>query len=221
MPKPPVSPHPLRDLRTAAGLTQPKLAEYLGVSRDTIVSIENHRLAMSRELALKTRFQFGCGLTHRTDKRCREHYAVTNRAVRTLRRYTKADFEEHRREMKIFNDENFEDFATAAGQCLDLLLRAARRAPSGAVRAICADFEQFVAGVFESYGLAAYLQALLREEWFPRNENLDIERTVRSFPLAPLSTAASFPISAPKKTPGQQRPATGEPKSRAKKVMPK
>jgi len=50
----------LRELRTGAGLSQEKLAAVVGVSRQTIISIEGGRYVPSLELALKFAVQFKC-----------------------------------------------------------------------------------------------------------------------------------------------------------------
>ena len=49
----------LRDRRTEAGLTQAELAEALGVSRQTVISIENGRYLPSLPLAFRIARRFG------------------------------------------------------------------------------------------------------------------------------------------------------------------
>jgi putative transcriptional regulator len=49
----------LRDIRTARGETQADLAEALGVSRQTVISLEGGRYAPSLELALKMAAHYG------------------------------------------------------------------------------------------------------------------------------------------------------------------
>jgi len=50
----------LRETRERLGLTQEKLAEQAGVSRQTVISIEGGRYVPSLELALKLSKLFGC-----------------------------------------------------------------------------------------------------------------------------------------------------------------
>ena len=50
----------LRETRERLGLTQEKLAEQVGVSRQTVISIEGGRYVPSLELALKLSKLFGC-----------------------------------------------------------------------------------------------------------------------------------------------------------------
>ncbi|GIP26274.1 transcriptional regulator [Paenibacillus sp. J23TS9] len=45
--------HRIKNLRSAIGLTQEQLSERVGVSRQTIISIENGRFNPSLELAYK------------------------------------------------------------------------------------------------------------------------------------------------------------------------
>lgn len=45
--------HRIKELRTSSGLTQALLAKQLGVSRQTIISIENGRYSPSLELAYR------------------------------------------------------------------------------------------------------------------------------------------------------------------------
>jgi putative transcriptional regulator len=49
----------VRELRTEAGLSQDALAEQLGVSRQTVISIEVERYNPSLTLAFKIADQFG------------------------------------------------------------------------------------------------------------------------------------------------------------------
>lgn len=51
--------HRIKELRTTSGWTQEQLSEKLGVSRQTIISIENGRYKPSLELAYKTAKLFG------------------------------------------------------------------------------------------------------------------------------------------------------------------
>jgi len=50
----------LREYRTKAGMTQEQLAEAVGVSRQTIISIERGRYVPSLPLALKIVRYFSC-----------------------------------------------------------------------------------------------------------------------------------------------------------------
>ena len=50
----------IRERRTAAGLTQEELAAAMGVSRQTIISIERERYIPSLALALKLARYFDC-----------------------------------------------------------------------------------------------------------------------------------------------------------------
>jgi len=50
----------LREFRTRSNMTQSDLAESVGVSRQTIISIEGGRYVPSLPLALKLARHFGC-----------------------------------------------------------------------------------------------------------------------------------------------------------------
>lgn len=50
----------LKEYREKAGLSQEKLAEKLGVTRQTIISLESNRYVPSLELALKLAKEFKC-----------------------------------------------------------------------------------------------------------------------------------------------------------------
>lgn len=50
----------VKELRTGAGFTQEELADAVGVSRQTIISIERGRYVPSLALALKIARHFGC-----------------------------------------------------------------------------------------------------------------------------------------------------------------
>ena len=52
----------LRDRRSEAGLTQAELAAALGVSRQTVISIESGRYLPSLPLAFRIAGQFGLGI---------------------------------------------------------------------------------------------------------------------------------------------------------------
>ncbi|MFC4597801.1 helix-turn-helix transcriptional regulator [Cohnella hongkongensis] len=52
--------HRIKVLRASFGLTQEQLSERVGVSRQTIISIENGRYNPSLELAYKIAKVFGC-----------------------------------------------------------------------------------------------------------------------------------------------------------------
>jgi len=195
MPRKPSFNHPLRKIRTAAGWTQGKCAEMLGVSRDTIQSVENGRLPMSDELALRVRAQTGCLLTRRTDPDGKERYHVVAGSVESLGTYTREFFEKHRKGMQSWDSEDFQSHVKAVINCVNLLMRAAKRRGGGTALAIEHDLEQFLVKTYESYGLKTYLKALLRDDVLPLfdEEAFDLDLLVRTFPLAPLSTSYSFP----------------------------
>ena len=52
--------HRIKNLRSAIGLTQEQLSKRVGVSRQTIISIENGRFNPSLELAYKIAKVFDC-----------------------------------------------------------------------------------------------------------------------------------------------------------------
>lgn len=52
--------HRIKELRSAFGLTQEQLSEQIGVSRQTIISIESGRYNPSLELAYKIAKVFQC-----------------------------------------------------------------------------------------------------------------------------------------------------------------
>jgi transcriptional regulator with XRE-family HTH domain len=61
MPRPPKSPHPLRDIRSAAGnLTQTAFAELVGVSMPTIQALEGGKLKLTATLAARIAEATGC-----------------------------------------------------------------------------------------------------------------------------------------------------------------
>ena len=55
-----ISKNRLKDYREKAGLSQEKLADKLGVTRQTIISLESNRYVPSLELALKLAKEFKC-----------------------------------------------------------------------------------------------------------------------------------------------------------------
>lgn len=52
--------HRIKELRGIRGWTQEELSEKIGVSRQTVISIENGRYNPSLELAFKIAELFGC-----------------------------------------------------------------------------------------------------------------------------------------------------------------
>ncbi|QAY72082.1 transcriptional regulator [Agromyces protaetiae] len=54
----------LRERRAAAGLSQERLAELLGVSRQTVISIERGRFDPSLDLAFRIAATFGVPIEH-------------------------------------------------------------------------------------------------------------------------------------------------------------
>lgn len=54
--------HRIKELRARFGLTQEQLSEQLGVSRQTVISIENGRYNPSLELAYKIAKAFGLSI---------------------------------------------------------------------------------------------------------------------------------------------------------------
>ena len=54
--------HRIKELRTSFGWTQEQLSKKLGVSRQTIISIENGRYSASLELAYKIAKLFQLGI---------------------------------------------------------------------------------------------------------------------------------------------------------------
>lgn len=58
----PLAKNRLRDFRENQGLSQLQLAESLGVTRQTIISIEGGKYIPSLELALKLSKQFMCSV---------------------------------------------------------------------------------------------------------------------------------------------------------------
>lgn len=67
----------LRVLRREAGLTQQQIADALGMSRETVVAIENNKPSAIEGLKLKT-IQMWCGV-------CRQHHV----RFKTLDRFSK------------------------------------------------------------------------------------------------------------------------------------
>lgn len=119
-------------------------------------------------------------------------YKVVNRSPHTLSEYTSNDFKEHREALREFEEQDFEERAAAASRCIDLILRAAGRRKDATVLAILTDFEQFITKIFETYQLSPQLEGLLRE-WPASGPEIKVDRHLKSFPIAPLSTAWSFP----------------------------
>ena len=195
MPRKPTFDHPVRHLRQAIGHTQTEFARLLGVGRDVIQSIENGRRPLSRNLAFKLRRQTGCVLRYTAgDETGPKAYEVRGLSAATRRKYTKEDFEAHQAILRGFLDEDFGHTIQAASRCVALLLHAAAARNPGTALALCEDFEQFVTSSFESYKLAPNFRGLLQREWADHNPDLDIEVATKNFPIAPLSTAYSFPV---------------------------
>jgi len=62
MPRPPRILKPSRKIREALGLNQSEMGELLGVSRNTVVKLENGQMKMPRTLAYRYRTVTGCDL---------------------------------------------------------------------------------------------------------------------------------------------------------------
>jgi DNA-binding XRE family transcriptional regulator len=62
MTHPPDSTNPAKEIRKALGLSQWRMGELLGVSRDAIEKVENRRMSMPRDLAYRYRAKTGCDI---------------------------------------------------------------------------------------------------------------------------------------------------------------
>jgi len=193
MPRKPASPpHALRHIRQAAGKTQQEFAEILGVSRETILSIELGRMKMPSDLALKVRVETGCCLSEKQGPRGKRVFDVKAIAADTMKPYTPADFHEHRESMSDFYNSNPGELLAvceAAVRAIDLLIHSAQRRGGGVMLAFVKDFEIFLAKSFESFGLAPFFSGYVAEQFGTDGRK---KFAALNFPLAPLSTAFSY-----------------------------
>ena len=195
MPKKPTFHHPLRDIRAVTGLNQKQFGQLVGVSGDTIQSIENGRLSMSKNLAIKIRRQTGCSFERITDDKGQEITTISSRKLDDefqMCPYTKKDFDEHRQALSAI-PEDIGEWVAACKQCLDLLLRAANRRNGGTTLAICEDFQEFAIQTFQNYKLSENLEGLLREEVLPDYPDMDLKLITKNFEIIPLRASISVP----------------------------
>ena len=182
----------------ATGLTQEQFARRLGVSKDTVLSIENRRLKMSSELALKVKFHTGCQI--KTEQCTNGHWehSVEPISENTCTEYTQEDFKEHDQLRSNSMAATFTNSLRGAGRSIDLLLHAALRRNLATAQSIRTELEQFWIRIFADYGLEPELRDLLKEEW---NEETDLKITaaVKRFGSIPLALSVQFPSSLERK----------------------
>jgi len=183
--------HPLRTIRIAAKLSQEKFAKKLGVSKDTILSIECGRLKMSNELALKVKFHTGCQIKSERNSDGRLEHSITTISDQTLGEYTHEDFEQHEQMRSESAQIAFASSVRGAGRSVDLLLRAAQRRSLATAQSVRVDLERFIVRIFADYDLSAFLEGLFREEC-AQEEGLNAAEAVKSFASVPLVLSLRF-----------------------------
>jgi len=105
MPRPPKDKNnPLRQVRQITGLSQADFAKLVGVSKDTIQSVENWRLRLSLDVAHKIRYRVGCFITRKKEKDGSVTYGVTTRAAGL--EFTRETFEQRQKVLRNYSEED-------------------------------------------------------------------------------------------------------------------
>ena len=161
--------HPLYGVREAAGLTQAKLAELLGVNRDTIKKVENGKLAMSKDVATKARHQLGCSILRTAEGK----WSVSDKVLRESGEwtpYTNKDYRDHRKALDDSKTGVAGAWSIGLVSATRLLVEAANR--KGVLSAVAYDLESVLADTLTKYGLEAALVGYLQEEFEPQLSEL-------------------------------------------------
>jgi len=146
----------------------------LGVSRETVLSIEGRRMKMPSDLALKVRIETGCCLKESKNQRGRPTFDVVAIATSTLKKYKAEDFAEHRQAMNEIYSSDATELTTmcqGATRAVDLLIHAASRRGGSVMLGFLKDLENFLAKSFESYGLRAFLSGYIEEKFSSQRLN--------------------------------------------------
>jgi hypothetical protein len=169
------------------------------VSKDTILSIENGRLKMSSELALKVKFHTGCQI--KTERGTDGHWkhSIAPISENTWAEYTEEDFKEHEQMRSHSTGASFAMSLRGAGRSIDLLLHAALRRDLATAQSIRIELEQFLIRIFADYGLEPELRGLLNEEWNKEENDLNITAAAKRFASIPLGLSVQFPSSLERK----------------------
>ncbi len=189
MPRPPTFNHPLRKIREAADLTQPRLAALIGVTKDAVEKLENGRMAMSHEAAVKIRHQLGCHIVRKADRDTgKKSWSVSATIVgedgrRT--KYTKDDYDRHREMLEEAGNEDGTRWKEGLAAATALLVEAAIRA--GHLPSVAAELEQKIAALIDAHKLESQLEGVLRDEHEMKQVNA--KATARAFTAIPTISA--------------------------------
>lgn len=228
MARPKTNYHPLHTVRKAAGLTQDKLGQFLGVDAGTVQKIENGKLSMSRSIATKAHHQLGCHILLQADGK----WSVCDKLLReddSWTPYTFQDYEDHRTALRRFRTGNANDWSTGLVVATRLLVQAAIR--KGVLPAIAFELEQALSRIFEDYRLVDGLAGHLYDEFKPillqqerlekeglEEENREKEKSESSAPIGaspePSMETAKKEASGFKLTPAMTGLKFAEPKDR-------
>ena len=172
-------------LRKLIGKTQEQFAVMLGVSKDTIVSVENGRNRLTPGLASRIHVATGASpsslLANTGVLMVADHYGHE----RGTSEYTKGSFEKWRKDVFGPNPDDPASRKRAAqfffdmmkGRLEVLLMAASRPGLKGKDRfpAVLQSLEQWINYVYEDFELAKEVEEVLREETaFPVTSNLSV-----------------------------------------------
>jgi len=188
MPRKPSVILPLRSVREAAQLTHQQLAERLGVTRHTVEKLENDRLAMSHEIAVKLRHQLGCEIVMKPDSKTgRERWGISDKKHRAGRRrtkYTENDYLQHQEILAGMRDGDPGQWEEGLSQALRLVIGAARRAR--VLPAVTHDMELALTTLIGVYKLERHIGTVLREDHGMSRG--DAQQTVKKLAVTPTVT---------------------------------
>lgn len=168
MPKKPKFDHPVRLVRDALELTQPKFAKVLGISESYLQKIELGRKTISDDLANLIMARFGI---HATSLKSKD--SIPKPLLWARGGTLKDRIKEWEDQIKILNGEVQETFREHMAIKMDVLFEAASAQNKGV--ALGASLDRWMAQVEEELNLKATIQRILKErnskgadlEWIP------------------------------------------------------
>lgn len=170
VPRKPKTRHPLRNVREAAGLTQPQLAKRVGVSAVTIEKIENGTKALSEQLARKLGMQLGCHISIKRNAEGKRSWCVSDQMSHGYGQsspYTREDFvayERKRQNPPVAADR----LGKNLGAAILLLLKSAER--SGRLAVLSLEIDEKIRDLMTSFKLEDPLKGWLRDEGFSEEQ---------------------------------------------------
>lgn len=166
MPRTPSNPHPLRDVREAARITQAKLAKRIGVATVTIQKIENGKLAITGEIAEKLRLALGCIMypseTPEGGKVWNVH-PLMPRGGDSMSPYTYEDFVASASQRKFFSG-NPEVMHLGLSGALFVVIQSAAR--SGQLASLIPEIEARITDWIEDFSLESPMIGWLQDNGF-------------------------------------------------------